>query len=967
MKKPCLPRSSLRLIRRQNHAMILCTPKDVSSTTRRLSSLAQHERGHHPREYYRGNPKINPFSDRQQSDHDACYLQRPRYFYDRSSSSQMNMFGAQQTFRYSSTMTDVVTSEEQKNEIEADQFILDDIEKQSDGTRLVVDDSKNEAISDDSSSGSLMSILSTDESWFVDDDDETTASESSSSSSSPPLPSNDKSNDIQNEKQIQSSKSKKKKKRKKRMKQPSKSNLFPKVPTQQSKANAQLLFDYIAPHVDYETLQMLLTKMKGFESLMEQELEQKKRKSSRRKRKGMSTLTSTTQKDIMEYQTLIGKIDAFFSIDKKKKTRVSKSKNAVYLEEHPWIKSLIAQFFAGAKDSSAVSEVNAKEDLLEGESSKHNENSPLPLNMETLWRNPTYTPNINRKKRNEAVSTLMLAREMCLESPLIWSRNQRRRQKKRKDKVEDGHGRQRRREEHYNKSAQQLKEEAEAIASILSFRLPSKSHDEVLDLFKSYAENVSESLINQTDGSEYDMSLDGDSDSDDEDVENDNDEESKDHVEIMKMLYPNLTRRVGFHVHFIAMELADFFYVELPEQMQLHDEGSSSDLDLSEIPPEPLGRSDARINDSWKQWNTLRDDLVDTFLASQHMYVRLQSAIKKGEKDGKDKGKDDKTSKSKSDDIEESEVEKIMIKYSNDAHKRAEELVAELDRLRTNEDGELVGRSPTEVQKPGRAPKGVNLQYECLLLHDKFGPYSNPETAFAADIDGRDDSTLSKISPEIADQLPDTNRSIFIDNLPIDVTEDELEYLYSRCGCIESVEIFNLRPELDPGELTMSDMRKRRKNNRMSGKKGAAHIKNERSPVYAVIKFEDADGYKSATIDMLRIFGMVIRRQAVKTYPARNMHRLFIEDIPEGYFAMDLEEKLSQVLHPDMYITLNLSQHVNAQPKSCEITFPTYEVSHYAYHQLKELDFGGQTINLHWMKTPANAVAYWTRELSPNR
>ena len=70
--------------------------------------------------------------------------------------------------------------------------------------------------------------------------------------------------------------------------------------------------------------------------------------------------------------------------------------------------------------------------------------------------------------------------------------------------------------------------------------------------------------------------------------------------------------------------------------------------------------------------------------------------------------------------------------YSNDAHKRAEELY----RLRIHADGEMAGQSPLSVQKPGRAPKGFNLHFEeCLMLNDNFGPYSNADTAFLADLE----------------------------------------------------------------------------------------------------------------------------------------------------------------------------------------------------------------------------------------
>lgn len=199
--------------------------------------------------------------------------------------------------------------------------------------------------------------------------------------------------------------------------------------------------------------------------------------------------------------------------------------------------------------------------------------------------------------------------------------------------------------------------------------------------------------------------------------------------------------------------------------------------------------------------------------------------------------------------------------------------------------------------------------------------------------------------------------------MPIDVTHDELRYLYSRCGPIALIDIFNLRPDLDPGELSKGEKNKLMKRDRKSGLKNAGQYRIKRTPIYARIQFKDEDGYKIATIDMLRIFGMVVRRHAVKTIPARNIQCIYIEDIPPGYFAIDLEEKLSKILNPHMYISLKLGQHVNSQPKSCQIMFPTYEVAHFAFEKLKGIHFGKEKCNIHFMKTPENANEYWTRDL----
>ena len=190
-------------------------------------------------------------------------------------------------------------------------------------------------------SSSLLSLLSDDNDIFGDDvdvgdnsDGDSDDSSMSSNNSISSIFDIDTSNDTDsatpsNPTSISSSspKPKKKKKRKKRMKPPPKANLIPKVPTQQSKANAELLFDYIAPHVDEGTIRALLTKMKEFESLMDQELNTKHQKTKSRKnskKKG--------KKKIMEYQTIIGRVDAFFSMSENNNGKKKKLKWQVFGE-----------------------------------------------------------------------------------------------------------------------------------------------------------------------------------------------------------------------------------------------------------------------------------------------------------------------------------------------------------------------------------------------------------------------------------------------------------------------------------------------------------------------------------------------------------------------------------------------------------------------------------------------------------
>ena len=133
-----------------------------------------------------------------------------------------------------------------------------------------------------------------------------------------------------------------------------------------------------------------------------------------------------------------------------------------------------------------------------------------------------------------------------------------------------------------------------------------------------------------------------------------------------------------------------------------------------------------------------------------------------------------------------------------------------------------------------------------------------------------------------------------------------------------------------------------------------------------MITFKDTEGFDRATKHMLCIFGMVIRRFAAKSFPARKIRKLYIENIPDGYFAIDIEEKLSKALHPHMYLSLEIGQHVNSQPRNLTLSFPSFEVAHYAYQNLKKLDFESEECTINWMPTPKNSMAHWTREIVPD-
>lgn len=137
------------------------------------------------------------------------------------------------------------------------------------------------------------------------------------------------------------------------------------------------------------------------------------------------------------------------------------------------------------------------------------------------------------------------------------------------------------------------------------------------------------------------------------------------------------------------------------------------------------------------------------------------------------------------------------------------------------------------------------------------------------------------------------DRTVFLDNLPIDVDHEELLDVYSRCGDIESIKIFNVRADLDPGAKSLDGKKLTPKK---SLARGVFHDRSSRTPVYAMIKFVNNEGYERVTDINLRIFGVILRRHAVRTRLCSEFKTLYIENI-QGFFALDLGMSVFLILH----------------------------------------------------------------------
>ena len=202
---------------------------------------------------------------------------------------------------------------------------------------------------------------------------------------------------------------------------------------------------------------------------------------------------------------------------------------------------------------------------------------------------------------------------------------------------------------------------------------------------------------------------------------------------------------------------------------------------------------------------------------------------------------------------------------------------------------------------------------------------------------------------------------VFLDNLPIDASEEEVRLLYSRCGPVHSVQICNQRPDLDPGPLSKLKIDERRRTALKSMTAKYSKWQRPRTPVYGIVEFVEEKGYQRATEDVLRIFGMVVRRHPVRSVPATQVTCLYIENLKDGKPCLELEYELEHVMK--LQVSLQPGQKANVLVGSCEIVFPSFDVAWEAYSRLQNLkcikDGDGQ---VQWFRTVKYAEKWWTRE-----
>jgi hypothetical protein len=614
----------------------------------------------------------------------------------------------------------------------------------------------------------------------------------------------------------------------------------------QTPAQAELLFDSLAPHVEQKQLLALLTRMKRFVVSGRVEKDE--------------NLVKDDEWD--DYEENDGSEDDGAAAPNERSPVGMKIKSGTTflftIENHfksdaPWIRPLIAHFlmggdishFVGGKPTNVEKKGGKTTKKKKGKSKKNKtaeldeateegvQASQNALSLEAskpVWMDPSFTPNQNQTTFDRDVQTLLRAREKSSVSPPSWCSSLRMAATSstssgdadkehatysQKDLFAMQQNQQSARSLYCDKSKAAKLQEAEEMATILGDRLPRASFGKLMQTLSKYAPKGKKGSRKKVKKSNKLVGVSAA-------------EAPSDKGTAMKSLESKLHHAVGWHMHLVGLDLAQYLFVYTPtktvEELELR--SSLSFHSGGSIGVSSASADDDRLLASWDEWNTTRLTFVQTLLESQLAYAQRPP----------------KPPRKKT----RSEI--------------LEEMIPALETLRTRSDGSMIGNAKVVGNHLGRAKRNVHAVFEAQVK----------QYDFLSDVEERYQAEISK--------------SVFVDNLPIDITVEELELMYGRCGALDRIEIFNQRPDLDPGPLSRADLAIRAREMRGHMKK-----KTMSSPVHARLLFQEKEGSGLAMGGNLSIFGMVIRRHPCRTHLPTAMTRLFLQDI-EGITAINLGE-----------------------------------------------------------------------------
>lgn len=572
------------------------------------------------------------------------------------------------------------------------------------------------------------------------------------------------------------------------------------------------------------------------------------------------------------------------------------------------------------------------------------------------------------------------------------------------------------------KTSQERHQEALQLQLLLKERLPESSYRKIIALVQTYVDCFGGELEDNNDGNgnrlvtlqgspltPTPMGMEAKNDNNNQQQQQ---EEEKNNIQQQeqqkkkrkqqkqfRVLLSNLRKALPQgRIHWISKEVADFFYVTTPDEVDAKN-------DQDGIVSDPvLGHSEAN-------WKEVRDQYVQSFLNLSRLFLELENDVQQQKHQRKATQLEENATKDTLADLDH-----FLDPHDDPASEKSVlktfDLVAALTRMdakqTTTQRVKPRTYIPLEAMAIGDFWKNSShlematfIESQAQQQQDGLQHPGESSTDSRSTIDNK--TTINGAPAVVFDNFdnafplhPPVDRLVIVDNLPIDMTESRLREAYGRCGAIEQIAIFHSRPDLDPGRRATDSTKKIRNPSSSSRRQKWAR---PRTPLYAMILYQESASAQKASCDPLRLFGMVLDQHLMRSHRALDMKTLYLEDVPSSIHTVaSMEFELNQLLQAsDLYVCLddNHSHNVSLQTKigglgnnnrkkqsknnqllSYTISFPSFEAAYWSYWKLsREFPLLGRTINpsssyhlggpaLHWMETPRDSHLYWTRKLN---
>merc|ERR1712238_141647 len=288
---------------------------------------------------------------------------------------------------------------------------------------------------------------------------------------------------------------------------------------------------------------------------------------------------------------------------------------------------------------------------------------------------------------------------------------------------------------------------------------------------------------------------------------------------------------MGGRLHWIAYEIAEYFYATTPDDVDLlvsnrNNQKYDAITPSHKVTAKYMVDDDPILKYSQLHYNEIRDQYIQSLLSISQLFLQLETENKKMKKmklknkkqadlkkqKKKEQQQQDESSNSTSSNITISTIDNNSY-YDEDYDDCDEDhdpsstqsVINTYDKVK-----ELIrnekSKMPFSTQRmrarnyiPFEA-MDVRHYWENQLLSLSNNDRSSSSSSSVAAMTNTNDVVQQQQRQQVFDNNsflfpiePPQDKLILIDNLPIDITKEQLEAVYSRCGAIDTIEIFNAR------------------------------------------------------------------------------------------------------------------------------------------------------------------------------